>query len=64
MTIFKGGVDVMLTRLRAYRDRRKNLIEKAREEGYQRGYETAKAEMRESRSRRGRSRADSESKKK
>ena len=60
LTIFNEGVDVMLTRLREYRDQRKNRIEKevekrvaqemekrvgkVKEEAYQKGYEAAKAE--------------------
>ena len=60
LTIFKEGVDVMLTRLQEYRDKRKNkiakevekqvaqqvekLVGKAEKEGYQKGYEAAKAE--------------------
>ena len=62
LTIFNEGVDVMLTRLREYRDQRKNRIEKevekrvaqemekrvgkVKEEAYQKGYEAAKAETR------------------
>ena len=58
LTIFKEGVDVMLTRFKEYRDRRKQMIaeevakevakviEKAREEAYEEGYEAAKAEAR------------------
>ena len=62
LTIFKEGVDVMLTRLQEYRDRRNNriakeveekvakkvakLVGKAKEESYQKGYEAAKAEPR------------------
>ena len=54
LTIFKEGVDVMLTRLQEYRDKRKQRIakevakeiEKARKEAYQKGYEAAKAESR------------------
>ena len=57
LTIFKEGVDVMLTRLQAYRDQRKNRIAeavkkevakvlgKAKEEAYKEGYEAAKAEV-------------------
>ena len=56
LTIFKEGVDVMLTRLQEYRDRRKNKIAKevarqvekrvveAKKEGYQEGYNAAKSE--------------------
>ena len=60
LTVFKEGVDVMLTRLQEYRDRRKNRIEKevekrvakevekivgkAKEEAYQNGYAAAKSE--------------------
>jgi flagellar biosynthesis/type III secretory pathway protein FliH len=56
LTIFKEGVDVMLTRLQEYRDRRKNKIAKevekqvekrvveAKKEGYQEGYKAAKSE--------------------
>ena len=56
LTIFKEGVDVMLTRLQEYRDRRKQriakevakevekIVGKAKEEAYQKGYEAAKAE--------------------
>ena len=64
LTIFNEGVDVMLTRWQAYRDRRKKLIEKAREEGYQQGPKTAKAEMRESGTRKGEAHKVSERKKK
>ena len=54
LTIFKEGVDVMLTRLQEYRDRRKQRIakevakeiEKVRKEAYKEGYEAAKAESR------------------
>ena len=54
LTIFKEGVDVMLTRLQEYRDRRKQRIakevakevEKVRKEAYKEGYEAAKAEFR------------------
>ena len=58
LTIFKEGVDVMLTRLQEYRDRRKQRIakevakevakeiEKVRREAYKEGYEAAKAESR------------------
>ncbi len=58
LTIFKEGVDVMLTRLQEYRDRRKQrvakevakevekIVGKAKEEAYQKGYEAAKAESR------------------
>lgn len=58
LTIFKEGVDVMLTRLQEYRDRRNERIakeveervakeiEKAKEEAYQKGYEAAKSESR------------------
>ena len=54
----KEGVDVMLTRLQEYRDRRKKRIakevekrlaqqvEKVKKEAYQRGYEAAKSESR------------------
>ena len=54
LTIFKEGVDVMLTRLQKYRDQRKNRIEeavkkevaqvlgKAKKEAYEKGYEDAK----------------------
>ena len=60
LTIFKEGVDVMLTRLQEYRDRRRQriakeveekvakevekIVGKAKEEAYQKGYEAAKAE--------------------
>ena len=56
LTIFNEGVDVMLTRLQEYRDRRKNKIAKevekqvekrvveAKKEGYQEGYKAAKSE--------------------
>ena len=64
LTIFKEGVDVMLTRWQEYRDRRKNIIEKAREEGYKKGYEAAKAENRESGSGKGTPHSASEKKKK
>ena len=64
LTIFKEGVDVMLTRWQEYRDRRKNIIEKAREEGYKKGYEAAKAENRESGSGKGAPHSASEKKKK
>ena len=59
LTIFKEGVDIMLTRLQEYRDRRKNriareveervaeavekIVAKAKEEAYQKGYEAAKS---------------------
>lgn len=54
LTIFKEGVDVMLTRLQEYRDRRKQKIakevakeiEKVRKQAYKEGYEAAKAEAR------------------
>ena len=54
LTIFKEGVDVMLTRLQEYRDRRKQRIakevakeiEKVRKQAYKEGYEAAKAESR------------------
>lgn len=54
LTIFKEGVDVMLTRLQEYRDRRKQRIAKAvakeiervKKEAYKEGYEAAKAEAR------------------
>ena len=62
LTIFKEGVDVMLTRLQEYRDRRneriatevekrvakevEKLVGKAKEEAYQKGYEAAKSESR------------------
>lgn len=54
LTIFKEGVDVMLTRLQEYRDRRKQRIakevakeiERVRKEAYKEGYEAAKAESR------------------
>ena len=62
LTIFKEGVDVMLTRLQEYRDRRKQriakeveekvakevekIVGKAKEEAYQKGYEAAKSESR------------------
>ncbi len=54
LTIFKEGVDVMLTRLQEYRDRRKQRIakevakeiEKVRKEAYKEGYEAAKADLR------------------
>jgi hypothetical protein len=54
LTIFKEGVDVMLTRLQEYRDRRKQRIakevakeiEKVKKEAYKEGYEAAKAESR------------------
>ena len=54
LTVFKEGVDVMLTRLQEYRDRRKQRIakevakeiEKVRKEAYKEGYEAAKAESR------------------
>ena len=54
LTIFKEGVDVMLTRLQEYRDKRKQRIakevakeiEKVRKEAYQKGYEAAKSEFR------------------
>ena len=57
-TYFKEGVDVMLTRLQEYRDRRKQriekvveekvekVVEKVRKEAYKAGYEAAKAESR------------------
>ena len=58
LTIFKEGVDVMLTRLQEYRDRRKGKIakevekqvaqqvEKIEKAAYQKGYEAAKSESR------------------
>ena len=62
LTIFKEGVDVMLTRLQEYRDRRKQRIAKeveekvakevekivgeAKEAAYKEGYEAAKADSR------------------
>lgn len=45
LTIFKEGLDIMFTRLQEYRDKRKKVIEQARKEGYQAGYEAAKAEI-------------------
>lgn len=60
LTIFKEGVDVMLTRLQEYRDRRnqriakeveekvakavEKILGKAEKEAYQKGYEAAKSE--------------------
>ncbi len=35
----------MFTRLRNYLDTRNKIIEKAREDGYRKGYEAAKAEI-------------------
>ena len=51
LTIFKEGVDIMLTRYRAYREREKKRIQKAvekareeaRAEGYYAGYKDAKS---------------------
>ena len=42
---FKEGLDIMFTRLRNYLDTRNKIIEKAREDGYRKGYEAAKAEI-------------------
>ena len=47
LTIFKEGVDIMLTRWQAYRDQQKKKIEQAREAGYKEGYEAAKAEIKQ-----------------
>ena len=62
LTIFKEGVDVMLTRLQEYRDRRNQriakeveervakeigkILGKAEKEAYQKGYEAGKVESR------------------
>jgi hypothetical protein len=42
LTIFAEGADIMFRRYRAYREEKKKLIEKAREEGYHAGYQDGK----------------------